>query len=410
MERRWELDALRGVMLVLMTLTHLPTLFSSPFGQPFGFVSAAEGFVLLSAYMCGVVYTQREQREQRDGEEPMRSALLQRAFKIYLCQAALLVFLFSFIAGIGLLADQDAVKNLMSFYLERPVVAVVGSLLLLYNPPLLDILPMYIVFMLASPVLLVLGLRRGWTPVLALSVAGWFGAQFGLGRVLQAQLIALTGLPVPPQQGGAFDILAWQFLWVLGLWMGSSQAAKRPAVPQGLPHWAVLAAVAIGVAGTVWRHAVGQAAFPTLPGTAIPNMLFDKWRLGPLRMLDLFALLLLVLHFGPWLKQRLPRLRFLETLGSASLPVFCAHLVVALLALALWGEPDKERSIGIDLGILFGGFAVLYAVALISQQLDCRAAAVQKRFKERRAARLARLAATSGERRSPTSRAHSPPH
>ncbi len=139
-------------------------------------------------------------------------------------------------------------------------------------------------------------------------------------------------------------------------------------------------------------------------------MLFDKWRLGPLRMLDLFALLLLVLHFGPWLKQRLPRLRFLETLGSASLPVFCAHLVVALLALALWGEPDKERSIGIDLGILFGGFAVLYAVALISQQLDCRAAAVQKRFKERRATRLARLAATSGERRSPTSRAHSPPH
>lgn len=49
MTRRWELDALRGLMLVLMTLTHLPTRLSSPLGQPFGFVSAAEGFVLLSA-------------------------------------------------------------------------------------------------------------------------------------------------------------------------------------------------------------------------------------------------------------------------------------------------------------------------------------------------------------------------
>ena len=31
-------------MLVLMTLTHVPTRFSSPAGQPFGYVSAAEGF------------------------------------------------------------------------------------------------------------------------------------------------------------------------------------------------------------------------------------------------------------------------------------------------------------------------------------------------------------------------------
>ena len=33
-----ELDALRGLMLVLMTLTHLPTRLSSPLGQPFGYV------------------------------------------------------------------------------------------------------------------------------------------------------------------------------------------------------------------------------------------------------------------------------------------------------------------------------------------------------------------------------------
>jgi hypothetical protein len=53
MKRLWEVDALRGLMLVLMTLTHLPSRLTDPLGQPFGFVSAAEGFVLLSAFMAG---------------------------------------------------------------------------------------------------------------------------------------------------------------------------------------------------------------------------------------------------------------------------------------------------------------------------------------------------------------------
>ena len=44
-------------MLVLMTLTHLPTRFSDPAGQPFGWVSAAEGFVFLSAFMVGRIYS-----------------------------------------------------------------------------------------------------------------------------------------------------------------------------------------------------------------------------------------------------------------------------------------------------------------------------------------------------------------
>ena len=35
MERQTELDWLRGLMLVLMTMTHLPTWFSAHAGQPF---------------------------------------------------------------------------------------------------------------------------------------------------------------------------------------------------------------------------------------------------------------------------------------------------------------------------------------------------------------------------------------
>ena len=56
MGRRLELDAARGVMLVWITLTHLPTAASHYVNQPFGFVSAAEGFIFLSALFTGRIY------------------------------------------------------------------------------------------------------------------------------------------------------------------------------------------------------------------------------------------------------------------------------------------------------------------------------------------------------------------
>ncbi|MDT7817823.1 MAG: hypothetical protein QOJ42_7739, partial [Acidobacteriaceae bacterium] len=39
-QRRPEIDALRGVFLVWMTLTHLPTHLSDLVNEPFGFVSS----------------------------------------------------------------------------------------------------------------------------------------------------------------------------------------------------------------------------------------------------------------------------------------------------------------------------------------------------------------------------------
>ena len=50
--RKPEFDALRGLFLVWMTLTHLPTRMSDLVNQPFGFISSAEGFVFLSALPC----------------------------------------------------------------------------------------------------------------------------------------------------------------------------------------------------------------------------------------------------------------------------------------------------------------------------------------------------------------------
>ena len=366
-------------MLVLMTLTHVPSKFSSPAGQPFGYVSAAEGFVLLSAFMAGFVYSKKL---DHGGESGMRFAFAMRVLKIYLAQAALLLFLFSAVVAIGVATGQPAITNMLDWYLQQPVLALLASLLLVYNPPLLDILPMYILFMLASPLLLLAGRKRhGWTLLLAASTALWLAAQWDLRGLLHGAFVAATGFPVPNAAIGAFDILAWQLLWVLGLWIGATFCeTKRAPV---FPGWAVAVAAAYALVALVWRHVIGQVPFGD---DWVLNAVWDKWTLGPLRLLDLFALLVLAVHFRDAI-GRLPRLRVLETLGTASLPVFCAHLVVALLALAVFGEPTTARSWWFDVGLVAGAFAVLYAVARASAAMDRYAATVRSRFEQRRAAR-----------------------
>lgn len=387
--RLWQVDALRGLMLVLMTLTHVPTRFSSPAGQPFGYVSAAEGFVFLSAFMAGLVYTRRGLAQ---GADSMRQAFLRRVLRIYLSQVALLAFLFFAVALLGLVLAQPAITNMVSYFLEHPAHALAASLLLLYNPPLLDILPMYVLFMLASPLVLDAGLRRGFGGLLGLSLALWVGAQFGLGHALYDRVAATADVFVPVQQTGAFTVLAWQLLWMLGLWLGAQQA-QGIALPR-MPGWLVATAAAWALVCLVWRHAVGQVPFPAQGGGADGlNLLFDKWQLAPLRLLDTLALLVLVLRYGPAWAGRLPRVRPLEVLGTASLPVFCAHLVIALLVLALLGEPTPERSWAHDTVLLAATFAALYAVALVSQAIDRHAARVRDAYRARRENRRALLQA-----------------
>jgi hypothetical protein len=372
MNRRWELDALRGLMLVLMTLTHLPTRFSDPAGQPFGWVSAAEGFVFLSAFMVGAIYSDVALKR---GVAAMWAAFQSRALTVYVCQAALLVFLFTVIAALGVRVDQPAVKDLMAFYFGAPNVALPAALVLLYNPPLLDILPMYVLFMLGSPWVMLHGLRRGWLELMICSTALWLAAQFGLSAAAYGWVVEHTGLKVPFDQTGSFDLAAWQFLWMFGLALG---AGGMPDSERPFPRWWVRTALGVALGAVIWRHWRGQTPFEHWQHL---NLLLDKWHLGPLRIINFFAIVTLVMSYGPSMASRIPRLPFVEALGAASLPVFCAHLVVVLLALAVLGPPTPERAAWIDLGLLGAAFAVLYAVAVVSRLSSTAVAARSARRK-----------------------------
>jgi hypothetical protein len=374
MTRQPEIDALRGLMLVLMCMTHLPTRFAEWLGQPFGFVSAAEGFVFLSAYLVGLVYTGRA---RKFGQAEMRKALWRRAGVVYRWHVAMLAFLFTVIAWIGIRSDRQAIINLISFYLQEPAAALWTSIALIYTPPLLDILPMYVLFMAASPLVLPLVMRPGGkTLVIALSAALWIAAQFGWNDVAYAAVAKSIHHRVPLDQNGAFDLWAWQFIWALGLCLGARRASATGQAAWLPPRFATrLAAVALFVAlgGMLWRHAVGQAPFPGVPQL---DVLFDKWHLGPLRMLNFFALLIVLMRFGSRLAP-LARAPGLQLLGRQSLPAFCAHLVVVLMVLSWIGDRADQLPFWAELGIVSGTLLIVGFVAWLAAQNGRKSGAPQ---------------------------------
>lgn len=359
------LDALRGLFLVLMTLTHMPTVLSSRMGQPFGFVSAAEGFVLLSAFLAGRVYLGRGMRQ---GAVSMTRALWARAGKVYQHHLALLAFGASVVLAIGVVRGEGAIISLFQEVLRDPLTAAFAAMTLVYQPALFDILPMYIMFLLFTPWVLGHAQRWGWTLPLALSVLIWLGAQLGLRSEFNEAFAAFTGLRPQLHGSGAFNPFAWQLLWMVGLWLGTAQvqgaASRMQASSRSLALLAVLA-----LAFLVWRHTAGQAPF-TWAGQDSPLLdpLLDKWSLGPLRLLNLFALTVLVAAVPPALVQRLSFAPLLQ-LGRASLAVFSAHLVCCLIAITVYGpfESRVGASPDLDLWLLISCFATLQITAAISQ-------------------------------------------
>src|ERR1700678_728691 len=91
LQRRPELDALRGLFLVWMTLTHLPTHLSDLVNQPFGFISSAEGFVFLSALLVA----QLSIRMAEENSGAAHAKLWKRAFRVYGYHLILLAMAFT---------------------------------------------------------------------------------------------------------------------------------------------------------------------------------------------------------------------------------------------------------------------------------------------------------------------------
>jgi len=328
MQRRLELDAARGLMLVWMTLTHLPTKASVAANQTFGFVSSAEGFIFLSALFTGLIYRRMSLKQ---GVGAMGRRIWSRTFRLYIYHIFLLAFAFIVAVPIAASGKRQGLYYLLDYYfIAGAKHAIVNGALLIYRPPLLDILPMYIFFLLFTPVVLFAGVRKKWGWVLGISFALWLAAQFGFRQISHAFAVRHLGLTIPLNEMGAFDLWAWQFLWVLGLWFGTRWAEDNMPTRAWASKLLVPAAIVAPILLAL-RYAVG-----TKIELGIFEVCFDKWHLGAVRLIDFAAISVLLICF-PSVLQKLS-VRPLILMGQASLQVFCVHLLFCFGGLTLLGN------------------------------------------------------------------------
>ena len=363
LQRRPELDALRGLFLVWMTLTHLPTKASEWVNQPFGFLSSAEGFVFLSALLVARIYS----KQAAEDSSGLHTKLWKRALKIYGIHVLMLTMAFTVVAALATATHRAAIYNLLNFYIAHPATAIAGSLLLLYCPPLLDILPMYVLFLAGTPLVLSFAVRRGWRIPMGASFLLWLGAQLGLRDWLHAGIVHVTHLQIPVQEGGAFNLLAWQGVWMTGLFLGSKSAEGRSPLQRVNGAMAAVAfAVCLFFLGVRHNWLGGHLSQDALAFQV------DKWHIGPLRVLNLVAFTILFYWLRRFVFPIVQNEPFL-TLGKASLEVFCAHIVFVFLALALlYGDVEELHGVAAIL-VLVVTFAGLFLMA--SQLVKSRRAA-----------------------------------
>jgi hypothetical protein len=164
-------------------------------------------------------------------------------------------------------------------------------------------------------------------------------AQFGLRDLAHNWVVHVTHLQIPLQETGAFNMFAWQAVWIAGLWLGASSAQHQEMPLARIPRWGIALSGAICAFFIAVRHAwLG----PHLTETSL-GLLVDKWQIGPLRVLNIAAFMVIFYWMRKYVRVVVAREPFL-TLGKASLQVFCAHIFFVFAGLALlYGEMEQLR-------------------------------------------------------------------
>ena len=329
MKRLIELDILRGFLLLMMVVNHSPSSLRVFTDQPVGFFSTAEGFVFVSAFLAGVLF---QRRSEKLGFGAAFAATISRAFRIY--RAHLVTLLFAFVVGGVLLAELPGMQHLLNEYFKNPLAATSASLALAFQPPLMDILPMYILLSLLTPCLFWAGERWGWRRVLFLSIGIWVVSQFRVRDMLVASMQDFSFVSLGP-----FDLLSWQLLWTGGVFFGKSVHERKPLFRLSFAAEMFLLILAIGFLGLRWY---------TIALQVDPSKEFwflDKWHLGPLRVLNFVVVTWVVAKFLPQLQRLEIPLHPLAAVGRNMLPIFSCQICVSLVFASAIDPSKGHRSI-----------------------------------------------------------------
>ena len=352
-DRDLRLDFFRGLALWFIFVDHIPAnQFAWATLRNYGLSDATEIFVFISGYTATLVYS-RVFAER--GFAFAVAKVLHRCWTLYITYMFLFFAFTAQVAYTARVFDNPLFREEMGIasYFEDPTLALVHALILMFRPANLDVLPLYIVLLLAFPPVLPALVSR---PKLVLAGSA---VLYLVARRYQ------WNLPTYPEGGvWYFNPFAWQFLFVLG---GTVQRFRQAGV--SLPSSRVLLAASIAyllvslVLALSWRIAWLGALMPPL----LADLLYpiSKTDLDPLRLLHFAALSYVVLCYvgsdAGWLSGRIARP--IVTCGRQSLQVFCLGIILSFAGQTILVQ--FNNSVLAQLGTTVLGIGAMVMVARI---------------------------------------------
>ena len=376
------IDFWRGFGLLTIFIDHVPeNVFQHVTQQNFGFSDAAELFIFLSGVSVALAYGTRF----FDGETVGAvRALLRRAFTLYWVQILISLLIIGIFAGAAALWNEDDLLEDADTVVSNPLQTTAAILALLHQLENANILPLYIVLLLMTPLLLALA-RRDDRLMLAASA----------GIYLAARTLSLN-LPTWPVEGTwFFNPIAWQLIFAIGIVAG--RRLKRGGIAYDARLFAACLAI-VAIAAVVRTDALGYAS-------GLWQHLHDvldcgKTDLGLARLVHFLALAYIVYHSGlTALMRRTQAFPPLCLIGRYGLPVFAAGTVLSAM-----GEVVETRAEAFSHEVAFGA-AIVVGGILMHYIVARGLAAWRDKFRAQQSimnrARTSRMAAPLSLRKSP---------
>ena len=354
-----RLDVFRGLCLVMIFINHVPgnayELYTS---RNFGWSDAAEAFVMMSGIAAGLAYSRDFNTHGLLWAGLGR--VWGRAWTLYLVHLMVTAWALASAAAVALWFQNGQLlhENEVNVLFEQPLGVMLGVPLLTHQFGYTNILPLYAVLLLVSPLVFLTGRR-------------WPFVVWGLSFLIWA--IAANwrlNLPRYPQSGGwFFDPFCWQLLFVTGLLTGIAMKDARRFIPirPGLMYlaggillfilaWQKLAVIRlVGYPALGWLHDIGTPWF---------LVAFDKTYETFPRLLHILALTYFISCF-PSLRQICAHAVFrpLEILGRQALPVFALGTLIAIFLQGI--KHITGRDLLLDSLFLGAGLFLQFALAWI---------------------------------------------
>lgn len=337
-KRDLRIDFMRGIALVMMVVAHteVMSIFNIFTWERFGLVTGAEGFEILSGFMLGML---NRVRLQKAVLLTISWGLYLRAWKIYriniiIILSFLLLGYLPFINVFEVTHFTDRYSGTTwSLYPVTPQIKETWFNIVLYlqiGPHQTQILGLYIFLLLLSPLFLGM-LQKGYVYwLLGLSLLVYGGWQMWPVRA------------TPSQFEFAFPLLAWQFIFVLGMCSGwyKEDLISFARTPAGKVVLVALVIIALLLGFIAQNHTNPFMPPALLMHSLSPedfNAFYHTWAakngLGPVRVLNDICLMVTVYLVLTWCWLPLYRLAgwFLIPLGQHSLYTFILHVYVVFL-------------------------------------------------------------------------------